>query len=311
MNAAVLTIIVTLAAIPAAYAGLRLAACPLRARGNTSASIRAALMFARGISPTLGSILLAFGVVLPAFVLFEPPHEGERVGALLMLFAALGALHLLRVGIRVHRMLQLSRVVTTTWRHNARRLREGDWGMPTYLIDAAFPVVAVSGFLRPTLFIDSRVVAACSRPELAAIAAHERAHVRNWDNLRRLLIGSCAGPRSATASAWREAAEQAADDHAAASSSRAVDLASALLKMARIAPARSLELTALSTVHDGGDFETRIRRLLMPINRKPRRSPAGLVVAALVPLLAILAANWVSLLSSVHAVGEAAVRYLR
>ncbi len=312
MTVAMLTVVVTLAAIPVAHAILRIAALALRSRPGDNASTRAGVLFLRGIVPTGGAVAIAFGLVVPAFVTFEPPHDGERVGLPLMLLAALGAVQILTVAIRCAAMLRRSRRITTNWRRGARVLPKGDWGLRAYAIDTGFPVVAVSGFVRPTLFVDRRVIAACSPGELAAIAAHERAHVRAWDNARRLLLGMCTGAASAAAAAWREAAEHAADTRAAESASRAVDLASALLKVARLAPASSFDATALSTIHDGGVLEARIHHLLAQ-GPAPRTSHPGGVVFWMTGgvAMSLAALNWTSLLSFVHAIVENAVRYLR
>jgi Zn-dependent protease with chaperone function len=310
MTVAALALVVTLAAIPVAYVALVMATAALRSRPDRTAVSRAALMFVRGVAPTTGAMLVAFGLVLPAFLMFEPPHDGERVGRALILIAALGAAQIVRIGVRLVRMLRLSRRFTTAWIPGARPI-PGHWGLPTFAIDAAFPVVALAGFVRPTLFVDRRVLAVCSPAELAAIAAHERAHVRGRDNLRRLLLGVCAGPASVTAAAWREAAEEAADARAADSASRAVELASALLKVARLAPTRSLEATALSTIHDGGNLEARIHHLLAHDGPSQRTCATRVVLCAAGPVVALMALNASALLSSVHRVIEIVVTYLR
>jgi Zn-dependent protease with chaperone function len=178
------------------------------------------------------------------------------------------------------------------------------------VVDAGFPVVAVAGLFRPRIFVDRRVLAACSPAELDAIAAHEQAHVVGRDNLKRLLIGACQGPASAAARAWRQAAEHAADNQAADSSQRALDLASALLSVARLAPRRTLEGTALSTIEDGGSLEVRIRHLLT-IERPPIVTDHGAgAVLVLIPLACAIAFNWSALLRSAHSLTEAAVRHL-
>jgi len=314
MTFAGLAVLVTLGAIPAAYAALRIATIGLRPWASATATARAEVAFLRGIAPMTGSIAVALGIVLPAFLIFEPHHDGERVGPVLILMAALGAAQIVRMVVRLVRMLRLSRHLATAWTIGSHPRPERDWGLPTIAVDAAFPLVAVSGFLRPTLFVDCRVIAACSPAELAAIAAHERAHVRRCDNLRRLLVAICAGPTSLAAAAWREAAEQAADARAADSASRALELAGALLKVARLAPATSLEATALSTIHDGGNLEARIRHLLScgPCDSASRQtSVARVTLWAALSAAAVATLNWIALLSSVHGILESSVRYLR
>jgi len=310
VTVAMLTVVVTLAAIPVAKTILRLGTLALRGPADASPYTRAGILFIRGIAPTVGALAVTFGLVLPAFVIFEPPHDGERVGTPLLALAAVGAVQLVTMALRLLAMVRRSRRITAHWRRSAQELPQRDWGLRTFVIDAGFPVVAVSGFVRPTLFVDRQVIAACSAKELAAIAAHERAHVLAWDNARRALIDACAGPSSSAASAWREAAEHAADARAADCESRAVELAGALVKIARLAPARSFYLTPLSTIHDGGSLETRIHNLLADRPLRPN-IPGGRLALFATVAVAAAALNWPGVLGSVHGVIESAVRYLR
>ena len=307
MSVATLAVVVTCAAVGLFYLAARVAARLVwvpEGRG-------AAFLFAKGVGPTGVAVAVAAGVVLPAFLLFEPPHDGERSGFVLLGLASIGGAHLARMAVRVMRMLTLSREITRRWLATAIPLSDERWGIPTFAIEADFPVVAVSGLFRPRLFVDRRVLASCSGDELDAIAAHERAHVLWRDNLRRLLIGACDGPTSVTAAAWREAAERAADTAAADSPRRAIDLASALVKLARVAPARTLECTALSTIHDGGSLETRVRRLVSFTSTAPAQPQApSAALLVLLPALVVLGLNWSALLRSTHALTEAAVRHL-
>jgi Zn-dependent protease with chaperone function len=311
MSFELLSAVVTLAAFAVAHAAARIAMLPVKPGPQAAASARADVLLLRAAAPTAAALGIAFGVVLPAFVVFEPRHDGERVGVLMVVLGVLGAVHLLRVAWRGMRMLLASRAVVRAWRRGARELAARDWNVRALAIDAGFPVVAVSGLMRPTLFVDRRVLEACGASELAAIAAHECSHVRRRDNLRRLVLGACAGPRSAAAAAWRDAAEEAADDQAGASPLRRVDLASALLKVARLAPAHSLEATVLSTIHDGSALERRIRRLLCSEPPGTAVPILPLVGAACAAAAVLAGAHATAVLSSVHAVAEHAVRYLR
>jgi Zn-dependent protease with chaperone function len=300
-----LTVVVTLAALGALYLATH-AIVVLLPRRTASASA----LFCRGVGPSVLASAVALGLVLPAFLRFEPPHDGESAGVLLLTLSALGAWHVGRIMFRAARMLTLSRTLTTTWLASAAPLADPRWGRRAFAIDAGYPIVAVAGLLRPRLFVDRRVLAACSAGELDAIAAHEHAHVVRFDNLRRLVIGACAGPASVTARAWREAAERVADTDAAGTARRAVDLASALVKMARLAPPRTLECMVLSTIQDGGSLEARIRHLVTIEQRAPQPARLPLALLALVPIALAAGFNWSTLLRSAHMLTEAAVNYL-
>ena len=113
---------------------------------------------------------------------------------------------------------------------------------------------------------------------------------------------------------WHEAAEEAADDYAArASAPSALDLARALVKVARMAPAGPPRLALFSSATGGDDIERRVRRLL---GRGPAGSawPGWLVVArglALAPpVLACTVLLDPDLLRGVHLVIEAVVEVL-
>lgn len=307
MSVTMLAVVVTCAALGASYLVVRATVALLRGRSSED-SVR---LFAQGVAPTLVACAIALGIILPAFLLFEPAHDGERAGVLLMLLAGIGVAHLVRVAVRATRMLHLSRMVIARWAHAATPLEQSFWGVPVFAIDAGFPVVAVAGLFRPRLFVDRRVLSSCSPAELDAIAAHERAHVVRRDNLRRLLIGACEGPTSSAAAEWRRAAEHAADRRAADSPRRAVHLASALVKIARLAPSRVLDATALSTIHDGGSLEARVRHLV-GFEQPPRAEQETSIPLLLVALPAVIVAglNWSSLLRSAHSLTEAAVNYL-
>lgn len=309
MTAPALAAVVTLACVPIvfcfAHAGLK----RWRPRPDSAAAEHADALFLRSLAPTVLALGVSVGIVLPAFLLFEPEHQGERAGVLALALAAVGAVQLLGIAGRAAGMAHASRVITRAWLRDAGALGER-WGLPAFAIDSGFPVVAVTGILRPRLLIDRRVLRACSPAELAAIGAHERAHARRRDNLRRLLVGACAGAGSREAAAWRRAAELAADERAADSPARAVDLASALVRVARLSPAPSFETTALSTIHDGGSLDLRVQRLLacdgLPVAR-PRLGGTFVLVS----LACSLALGWRPLFSSVHALVEVLVGAFR
>jgi Zn-dependent protease with chaperone function len=304
VSVAMLTALVTLAGFGLTYACVR-GVVLLMARSDHDGDGR---LFARGVAPTGIAAALALFVVLPAFILFEPPHDGERVGLLVTLAAAFGAWHVGRVVARALRMLRVSRALTEEWASRSTPVSSSPWGLPAFVVDADFPIVAVAGLVRPRLYVDRRVLAACSTDEIDAIAAHERAHVVHRDNMRRLIIAACEGSSSIAATAWRQAAEHAADARAADSSRRALDLASALLKLARLTPGPSLERAAVSTVHDGGSLETRVRLLLdgrpavaAPAPPSgPRMLAFGLAAATIVSVPGVL--------GSVHRLAEALIR---
>ena len=102
------------------------------------------------------------------------------------------------------------------------------------------------GTLRPRLFIAERVLESLTQEELMAAIAHECGHLAARDNLKRTLIRACRDLLSVVPCgrsidrAWAENAESAADEQAASRGpAQALNLASALIGIARMVPAGS------------------------------------------------------------------------
>lgn len=295
MTVGALTIIVTLAAVAMTYA---VSSAVLLRRGDA---------FVRGAGPMLTALGAAVGVVLPAFVIFEPRHSGEAHGIVIPILAAAGAALIFAWTWRAARMVLLSRRTIDLWSRRGHAVIDPRWDMQAIAIDTGGPVVAVGGILRPKLYVDRRVLELCTPAELDAIAAHERAHVTSRDNLRRLLVGACSGPSSETAAAWRESAEFAADARAARSPRTAVDLAAALIRISRISTAGSFDSVIVSTIHDGATLEARVHRLIAVEVEAPfTHSPAPPLWLSAIPVVAAAPL----LLRAVHQGIEILVRHL-
>src|SRR6185295_11074886 len=107
----------------------------------------------------------------------------------------------------------------------------------------AFPLIAVVGTFRPRLFIAEHVLQSLSEGELIAAISHECGHLAAGDNFKRSLLrisraGLLLVPCGRSLDrAWSEASESAADEHAAQESSTvAINLASALVRIAKMIP---------------------------------------------------------------------------
>jgi len=221
-------------------------------------------LLALRLMPAAGALLLVFGVALPAFVMFEPQNEAETVGPVVALLAAAG-FSLLAGG--------LLRGLAA-WRATRRLLRDAGArraSQPVEILDGGPPLVAAVGALKPRILASRSVLEACDAAEFREVIAHERAHVAARDNLKLLLLVCCPDPLAWLAlggvlqARWRVAAEYSADERAAGRDPlRRVDLASALIKVARLSHAswpraRPLELSVAAD-----DVEGRVRSLLAP-----------------------------------------------
>jgi Zn-dependent protease with chaperone function len=155
---------------------------------------------------------------------------------------------------------------------------------------------------------------------LAAVLAHEEGHLAARDNLKGLLLRCCPDPLALLplgdrlCRAWAEAAEAAADEHAArAGSPRALALAGALVKVARMAPPGRRASLPATAFHDGAGIARRVKRLLDRTEKEDvasPRSPYALSAWAFAPVLALTATSPL-VLRAVHALTEAALRLLR
>jgi beta-lactamase regulating signal transducer with metallopeptidase domain len=135
---------------------------------------------------------------------------------------------------------------------------------------------------------------------------HERAHVASRDNLKRLVLRGC--PRlpfsSLLDTAWSMAAEEAADARAAGDDpGRRLDLAHALIRLARLAPVSNLP-AGVSAFYPGGSVENRVRLLLDPPVQTESTNGCLLIGA----VAAVLAAGFIVSAPVVHVAMEALVR---
>ena len=134
----------------------------------------------------------------------------------------------------------------------------------------------------------------CTFEEVGVMLRHEAAHVTVRDNLKRFLIRACPDVMSsggAIERAWSSAAEEAADAAAiAAHPADALELAEALIRVARLAAPRTPELA--SAFYLGGSIESRVRRLMSPHQAiEAKTSFGGVLLGASAGLAALLYAG--------------------
>jgi hypothetical protein len=226
-------------------------------------------LLALRLLPAGGAALLVLTAALPAFLIYEPAHEAEHVGPLLVVLA-LFALVAVGDGIRrAWRACSAARLLIDNWGPTHSWLVES--GQKVDVVDLEEPIVAVVGGWRPRILAARRVVAACSPEEFRRVIAHEAAHVSARDNLKLLLLVATPDALAwmplgaALAKRWRTAAEFAADERATGPDPhKRVALASALIKVARLSTANDRTLPALSMSVGVDDVAGRVRRLLAP-----------------------------------------------
>jgi hypothetical protein len=206
-----------------------------------------------------------------AFMEYEPRDNGEHMGVMLLALSSAAAGLVLLSAIRAAvGQVRTARLVRG-WARTAEALTLPEMHLPCFKIDAAFPVVAVVGLVRPRLFISQVVLDACPAEELRAILRHERGHVARHDNLRHLLFIAAPDCLAGTPlgghvrQLWHDAAEEAADDAAAPDAATRLHLAAALVRVAKLVPPGHTHIELpISALYRGEPLETRVRRLLDP-----------------------------------------------
>lgn len=236
------------------------------------ADVRARLLFTLRIVPPALAALVVFALVVPAYILLEPPHTKEVVGLKLLLIALASAAGVLLALWRVAGTWRATRKFEREWMSCAEPVSIEGMETPAYRIRHHFPVIAVLGVLRPRLFIASQVFDELTPEELSAALAHECGHIAARDNLKRVLLRASedallvAPLGRALARTWREDSEMAADEFAASESSgAALNLASAIVKISRMIPAGArptLPAAAHLLGDNGSGLSTRVRNLL-------------------------------------------------
>jgi len=279
----------------------------------TAAGRRGGALLALRLLPSAVSTVFVTAFFAPAHWRFEPADSQESFGVVLCGLGFIGAALLAR---SASRMLA---VAHAGWRLRAcRRLAGTDRAAGVYEV-AGFPGVSLAGVLRTRILVGAAVRQTLSAEELDVALAHERAHRTAFDNLKRFvmfcapdLLGGSAVSRELEAR-WRATAEWRADDRAVNGDQvRAVRLASALVKVSRLAsgPAPFAMSAAWSRLHDAPLLEFRVRRLVHgrpPAVVRPHRA-LGLSFAALAAVALVSAS--VSAAPSVQQLTEALVRLL-
>lgn len=233
-----------------------------RSIDRMSARSQERLSFALPVAPCILALLLALTVVVPQYLRNETNLLSERVGIVCFAGALATAMRYL------YAMLRGLRLLRNTQQPEVASVIEAA-GLPVHLTAETHPQLAVAGLFSPRIVLSQHLLAnPVFTPELLETAlAHEKAHIRHFDNLKHFVLLSLLLPHSRTKrrwlELWRRAAEIAADEDAVAgSSSRAIQLAEALLIAARNVSPQPIPQLSLSLLQHEEDLDRRIDRLL-------------------------------------------------
>ena len=238
-----------------------------------SAVTRSRLLFAFRVYPSVGALFLVFGVIAPAYLLYEPAHTGEGIGPGLAVLAGLAVVGVLLAIWRGLGAWLATRNLIRDWTRAGSELKLTAIPLTSYVLRHPFPIVAIVGVISPRIFIAEQVLAALTPDELKASLAHELGHLYSQDNLKRTVLRACRDALTIVPCgrlldrSWTDASEEAADERATAGDPiAALNLASALVKIARLAP-RGATPTMPSAAYfiganDPGTLNERVRKLL-------------------------------------------------
>jgi Zn-dependent protease with chaperone function len=284
-----------------------------------SARTRAELLFVMRMGPPVIAIIWIAAFMIPSYLVYEPYSTNEFVSKKLGALAVISAIGVTFAIWRGIRSWLATRSLLKKWLCDATAINLDGLDVPAFRLTHSFPIIAVVGTLRPRLFIAEHVLQSLSAEELAAALAHEYGHMTANDNLKRsmlrasraaLLIIPCG---RALDRAWAEASEAAADEYAAQQSSTvALNLASALVRVARLIPSEERVVMPSSAFLVGGEetrgVKARVKRLVELASIDPKLLVTSAPLIRLIPWLVFLAVVAIgltiesrpSVLASVH-----------
>ena len=299
-----------------------------RAVKRLSAASCATIVFLLRTFPIVLGIVCVCLLLTPAYLEHEPRDGHEPVSVKLAIIAFASAIGLAFALFRGLAAWRATSRLNSDWLRHAEPISLPLVKIPSYRIEHQFPVIAIVGVLRPRLFIAEQVLNSLRPEELIAAIEHEAGHVVANDNLRRGLMRACRDVLVMIPSgrlldrAWVEASEAAADEYAAGRGrSVALDLASALVKIARLIPVGlkpAMPAGAFLIAQDEvSGVKARVRRLMELADQK--RTAQGRALISRIPLwvpivvtilVAALAANEPHVLATVHLLIEESVHLL-
>ena len=304
------------------YSALSLLVCGVWRRvwlsGQQYSARRCAdLLFALRLFPLVVATGITLALAVPSFLLLEPRAVYEPMGVAPVVLGFCGMTVMLAGMWKAASALVRASRTVARWSSEARVIGSSPVdsrnSVSVLRISGAVPPLTAAGILRPSLWLSRAAEFVLTERELQSALRHEVLHVRRRDNLRKLVLRLVAFPGMAELeSAWREAAEMAADDAAVSSASEALDLAAAVIKLSRLTPLEpAAELTTALVESPAESLNVRVGRLIAWTERQQtpvKGYSLGYALCAAAAVVATLAVTYSELLVRVHAATEWLVR---
>lgn len=282
------------------------ASAAVRIAGTMRPRMASRFLFAVRMMPSALTLFLIVGFCVPSYVWLEPDINSERVGwfclAAAVIGAAIWAVSILR---GLTSIVLTDRYLRRCQAHLAAAADD------LFVVDDEGAVMAVAGVVHQKLVVSQSVLDTLTPEQQDAAFRHEAAHRASRDNLKRLLflltpdVVPFIGGLRCLERSWSTFTEWAADDEAVdGDQERALSLASALVKVAKLGIHGRPTLVLSSLMDDDRDLETRVDRLLRePAYAEKPMAPvlaflrnAGLVIGSVVATLLM----WPQSLGSIH-----------
>jgi Zn-dependent protease with chaperone function len=234
----------------------------------------ASLLFVLRILPLISAAVVTIAFTVPSFLLLEPRFSNEWIGVGPLL---LGLSCVLLFGYGLHQAisahLRTSHAVSE-WLTGATAF-DSYSGTKVYRTGKSTPTLTVVGLRESKVLVSEKAIAALSPGELGTALRHESAHIRSRDNLKKLVFRFAFFPGMRDLEySWSLAAEMAADDEAVSSFRDALDLAAALIKLSRQAPAQPCAELATALLHSSTEsLKARVQRLFIWNSARPTQNP--------------------------------------
>lgn len=282
----------------------------IRAGETMRARTGAQFLLALRLLPVAFAALAVAGLCVPSYLWLETNESTERVGLACCAMALLGVL------VCAASLVRAVRRIVESWR-GVRECKGAGFAkftgdsLPVTILDSDVPVVALAGLVRPRVIVSRSVLNSLPPEELDTAIAHEHAHARARDNLKRMALALApeilpfTGAFARLDRSWAKVIEWAADDDATQGNfGRSLSLAAALVHIARMGAAFSASPLISYLVGSDGELSTRIDRLITPAHvygKFPQRLRMALRIgAAVAGVLAVAAIIHPSFLISVH-----------
>jgi len=217
-------------------------------------------LFTLRVIPFVISAAVSLFLTLPSFLLFERHSLDEDLGTFVLCGCAV-----LILGTGLYRVLAAearTRRVVSAFLESAVGLQDDEVTPEIISAQSITPLMLV-GIREPRILISASACKVLTDGELQAAVRHEKAHFRSRDNLKKAILNCLSFPgMTSLKEAWKEASELAADDSAVSSRTEALDLASALIKLARHFPCPAMPDLATGLMSGVASVSSRVERLL-------------------------------------------------